>query len=181
MVRAFIAIQCPEELKKKLVEVQKKISLFGKMKLVELENMHMTLKFLGDVDEKKIDAIADTLDSISENRQFKLLLKGVGVFPGQSYVRVIWVGVDEGSDRVIEIQKRIDNGLVSHGFERDKRFHPHFTLARVKSIDRSEIREFLQDNANTEFGSFQVTGIDLMESKLSPKGPIYSLIKSFGL
>lgn len=181
MVRAFIAIPCPDELKKRILEIQKGINKFGRMKLVEPENIHLTLKFLGDVDDNKLNGVINTLDFISENEKFGISLKGIGAFPSPGYVRVIWVGVDKGSDKIMIIQKRIDKELSSYGFKRDKRFHSHFTLARVRSIDKQQIRRFLQDNATLEFGSFEVTEINLMESKLSPRGPIYSIIHAFKL
>ncbi|MBN2014586.1 MAG: RNA 2',3'-cyclic phosphodiesterase [Candidatus Altiarchaeota archaeon] len=179
MARAFIAVPCPEELRKGLIEIQDKIKGFGKMRLVEPENIHMTLKFLGEVDERRFGEITNALDSVSENQGFELSLKGVGVFPNKSYVRVIWVGVDNGQDTVMRIQKRIDDVLVSCGFNRDNRFHPHFTLARVKSVDKSKLGKYLEDNSGLELGGFYVNGVDLMESLLSPKGPTYSVIKTF--
>jgi len=181
MVRVFIAISCPEELKRGILEIQKVINKLGKMKLVEPENIHLTLKFLGHIDDNKLNKIIDALNFISENRKFEMSLRGIGAFPGPGYVRIIWIGVDKGSDKIMIIQKGIDEKLSSHGFERDKRFHPHFTLARVRSIDKQQIRRVLQDNKTLEFGSFEVTEINLMESKLSPRGPIYSIIHTFEL
>ena len=182
MVRAFIAIPCPDELKKNILEIQRAINKLGKMKLVEPENIHLTLKFLGYVEDNKLNKLIDALNFISENRKFEISLRGIGAFPGPGYVRVIWVGVDRGSDKIMIIQRGIDEKLSSHGFEKDKRFHPHFTLARVRSVvDKQQIRRFLRDNETLEFGSFEVTEINLMESKLSPGGPIYSIIHTFEL
>jgi len=181
MVRAFIAITCPDELKKGILEIQKSINRFGRMKLVEPENIHLTLKFLGNVDDNKLNKLVNTLNFISENEKFRISLRGIGAFPSPGYVRVIWVGVDKGSDKIRIIQKGIDKELSSHGFKKDKRFHSHFTLARVRSIDKQQIRRFLQDNATLELGSFGVTEINMMESKLSSRGPIYSITHSFKL
>lgn len=181
MVRAFIAISCPDELKKAILEIQKSINKFGRMRLVEPENIHMTLKFLGNVDDNKLNELINALDFISNNKKFEVSLKGVGAFPGPGYVRVLWLGVDKGSDRIQMIQKGIDDKLESYGFKKDNRFHPHFTLARVKSIDKENIKRFLQENSDLEFGKFLIRRIDLMGSKLSPTGPTYSVTHTFEL
>jgi 2'-5' RNA ligase len=181
MVRAFIAVPCPDELKKRIQGIQVDVSKFGKMKLVEQENIHMTLKFLGEVDDNRIDELVSELDFISENEKFDITLRGVGAFPSAGYVRVLWVGVDEGSEKLKMIQKRVDGKLSSHGFERDSRFHPHFTVARVKSIDKDRISVFLRENSGLELGRFPVRRIDLMKSKLNPNGPAYSIIHAFEL
>ena len=89
MVRAFIAIPCPDELKKGILEIQESINKFGKMKLVEPGNIHLTLKFLGDIDDNKLNGLINTLDFISENKKFEISLRGIGAFPSPGYVKVI--------------------------------------------------------------------------------------------
>jgi 2'-5' RNA ligase len=181
MVRAFIAIRCPDELKKGLSEAQKKIAPFGDMKLVEPANLHMTLKFLGDVADAKVDAVIDALKPISEKQRFVMSLHGIGVFPNPAYVRVVWAGVDEGARETEHLSREIDDRLHTLGFPRDERFHPHFTLARVRAVDKEKMNKFLATYAAGEFGSFTVSSVDLMESRLSPKGPAYSILKDFKL
>lgn len=181
MTRAFIALPCPGELKKGMLGIQGSVGKWGKMKLVEPENIHLTLKFLGEVEDNKINDLIGALESISENRKFNISLRGVGAFPSPGYARVLWVGVDEGSDRLGGIQREIDDKLSPHGFERDKKFHPHFTLARIRYIDRDKITRFLQDNSRLYLGEFTAKEIHLMESRLSPKGPVYSIIHAFEL
>jgi 2'-5' RNA ligase len=181
MVRAFIAIPCPDELKNGILNIQKSVVKLGRMKLVERGNIHMTLKFLGEVGDNKIDELINALGFISENESFAISLKGIGAFPGRGYIRVLWVGVDGGSDKISEIQEGIDRKLSSMGFEKDNRFHPHFTIARVRSIDLKRVGEFLTKNSDLGLGKFTVRGIDLMGSKLSPDGPTYSVIHSFEL
>ncbi len=184
MVRSFIAIPCQGKLRNRLIDAQKKISGLGRMKLVEPENIHMTLKFLGDVNRAQLDDISSALDFISDKKGFIISLKGVCAFPSQNYVRVIWVGVKEGRDKIVHIHEEIDNKLTLYGFKKDRRFHPHFTLARVNSVDKDnkankgKIRDFLQDNSSIELGSFKVTEIDLIESRLSPSGPRYTILDS---
>jgi 2'-5' RNA ligase len=181
MVRAFIAIRCPDELKKGLTAAQKKIAPLGDMKLVEPENLHMTVKFLGEVDEAKMNAVTDALRPISEKQSFVMSIRGIGVFPNPAYVRVVWAGVDDGAMETAHLSREVDDRLHALGFPRDERFHPHFTLARVRSIDKEKMKKFLAENEAIGFGSFTVDSVDLMESKLSSKGPVYSILKDFKL
>lgn len=186
-MRAFIAIQCPEGLKDSIVEFQKKIEHTGKLKTVERENVHMTLKFLGDVDENKTDDIIKVLDSIAKdgkNNKFKINLSGAGVFPNLSYIKVVWVGVSDGSKEILSLQQQIDEKLAPLKFKKEKDFHPHFTVARVKFLspqDKKEIRNALSENSKTVFGEFEAESFELMKSELTPEGPIYSVVKRFEL
>lgn len=184
-MRTFIAIPCPEELKDKIVEIQKRIKNLGKIKLVERENIHMTLKFLGDTDENKINEIIEILNSVSKNqkiKKFKIHLWGIGVFPNENYIKILWVGISEGSEEILDLHQKIDEQLKSSGFKKDKKFHPHFTIARVKFLkprDKREVQQVLSENSNTDFGSFEVSGFELMKSELTSEGPVYSVIKKF--
>lgn len=180
-MRCFIAIRCPDELKKDLISLQSELLGCGSMKLVEEENIHMTLRFLGEVNEKEVKGIAGELEFIKEKEKFTIELNSVGVFPNKNFVRVIWVGVGEGKEKLEEIQNQIDDRLKRFGFRREERFHPHFTLARVKSINKERIGRIIQENNGRSFGSFVVPSIDLMESKLSSRGPVYSILKDFPL
>jgi 2'-5' RNA ligase len=181
MVRAFIAIRCPEELKKDLLTAQKKIAPLGDMKLVESENLHMTVKFLGEVADAKVDAVTDALRPVSEKQSFTISIRGIGVFPNPAYVRVVWAGVDEGAREAEHLSREVDDRLHALGFPRDERFHPHFTLARVRSVDKEKMKKILIEYEAAEFGSFTVSSVDLMESRLSPRGPVYSILKSLKL
>jgi 2'-5' RNA ligase len=181
MVRAFIAIRCPDELRVGLLEAQKRIKPFGDMKLVEPENLHMTLKFLGEVEESRLEKVIAALGFLSQKQKFTMDLRGIGVFPNPAYVRVVWAGVDEGAKETGHLSREVDDALHALGFPREERFHPHFTLARVRSIDKEKMRKFLAESEAAGFGSFTVGSVDLMESKLEHKGPVYSIRKDFKL
>jgi 2'-5' RNA ligase len=148
---------------------------------VEEDNLHMTLKFLGEVEEKKIEEINKALGFLQEKKAFQMTIYGAGVFPNPAYVRVIWAGVREDAEETRKLQGEVDAQLLPLGFPRDDRFHPHFTLARVRSVDKGRLKTFLQENATLNLGSFTVSSIELMESRLGPKGPAYSIIRSFPL
>ena len=115
-------------------------------------------------------------DSLSETGRFEISLKGLGVFPKPSYVRVIWVGVENGADRIEELHGRIESGINPLGFSSEKEFSSHLTIARVRSIDKAKLMEILDKNSKTEFGSFPADRIDLMKSELTPSGPMYSVL-----
>lgn len=181
MVRAFIAIRCPEELKGGLLEAQKKIKILGDMKLVEHENLHMTVKFLGEVDETRLEKVISALGFLSQTRRFDISIRGIGVFPNPAYVRVAWAGVDEGARETEHLSREVDDALHALGFPRDERFHPHFTLARVRSVDKEKMKKALTGYEAAEFGSFTVASVDLMESRLGSKGPTYTVLKDYEL
>jgi len=176
-MRAFIAIPCPDELKEGMLGIQERIKDTGKLTLVKPENIHLTMKFLGEVDEDKIPDITERLDFLSEQQDFDISLKGIGAFPGMDYIRVVWVGVDKGAGDIIKIHSEIDHNLKEMNFKKDKNFHPHLTIARVKfPKNKEELRDIIQKNSARDFGSFKADRIELMQSRLSPRGPEYSVI-----
>ncbi len=180
-MRLFLAIACPNELKERIINVQREVKPAGSMKLVERENIHLTLKFLGEVNDKKIPAITENLNFLNEEKKFKVILKGVGAFPNAGHARVIWVGVEDG-DVIINLNKKIEEELSKLGFGRDERFHPHFTIARVKFVkDRGKLQDIFEKYKNEEFCNFIAEKIELMKSELTPKGPVYSVVEEFRL
>ena len=177
-IRAFIAIDIPvsqnviefiNELKKTQINA----------KVVETENMHLTLKFLGDTDEGLIDEIEKIIKSSIINIQpFELILKNVGVFPNQNYIKVVWIGV-ENAELLKKIAETIDSNLNNLGYEKEKRsFSLHLTIARIKSAKNKErLIQLINKYENTEFQKIKVNKIILKKSFLTPKGPIYSNLK----
>ena len=170
----------PAEVRGALVGLQKFIVPFGRMKMVEEGNIHLTLKFLGEVAEPKVGEITSKIEELAQEPAFRVSVKGVGVFPKPDYARVIWAGVGEGAGEILNLQKKVDGILEGVGFARDGRFHPHYTIARVNDLtDKAGLRDFIAAKENEVFGSYTVDRIDFMESVLSPKGPTYRVIKSF--
>ncbi len=179
-MRAFIAVPCPETLRDEFMGLQAEIQVCGKMKLVDRGNIHLTLKFLGEVDEGGIEEVREELGFLSDVKKFRAWARGVGVFPSIDYMKVIWIGVGEGSGEIKTVQSEIEGGLEKHGFSRDMRFHPHFTLARVRSVSEKEkLKGFIEGNSRRVFGEFRVDRIMLMGSRLTPKGPRYSVVEEF--
>jgi len=179
MVRAFIGIDIDEAVRQKLVAVQQGLAATGaQLRLVEPENVHVTMKFLGDVQEDKATAIADALRAAVKGAQpFDIAVRGIGVFPGLKYIRVVWAGVTDGSENVVAIQRNIDRELQKLSFPLERDFVPHLTLARVKSAaEREKLVAFIKEKTGTEFGVTRVQAVELKQSTLTPRGPIYSTL-----
>lgn len=181
MPRAFIAIDVNEEVRQKLVEAQRKLAATGaQLKLVEPENIHVTIKFLGDVAHERLNEIVDALKRVAASvPQFEMEVRGMGVFPNLHYVRVIWAGVANGREKIIATQKNVDRELQKLGFQPERDFVPHLTLARVKSaVRKDKLIALIKDMSSEEFGRTQATSIELKQSTLTSKGPIYSTLAS---
>ena len=170
--RCFISIELPEEIKNKIRKIQNGLPEF-KGKLVESENLHLTLKFLGEIDEDKIEIVKKKLSGM----KFKKLncnLDSIGVF-SESFVRIVWVYLS-GCE---ELQKKIDDALKGI-FAEEKQFMSHITIARVKSVkDKKRFLEELKKIKIEEI-NFNTDKFYLMESVLKPEGPEYNIIECFG-
>ena len=183
-MRAFIAIDIGDNVREKLVQAQDKIARTkaAKIKFVEPENLHITLKFLGEITEEQAKEISEILGKIAKKyKKHEVKVKGIGVFPNYSYVRVIWAGV-EGDQIIKSMANDIERELRKLGFKRDKDFIAHVTIGRVKFVkDKVELMLTLRELANEDFGIFTVDVIELKKSTLTPKGPIYETIARFEL
>jgi len=172
-MRLFIAISVPDNVKEHFIFLQKQITVEAKINFVK--EFHLTLKFLGDVEESKLEDIKKQLSNVSFE-SFTAKLNCTGVFPNEKLIRVLWVGI-EPADKITEIQKKVEASL--EGFEPDKRFHPHITLARVKFVkDRKALAEQF-NSLSLEPLEFPVESIKLIKSTLTKEGPIYEEVASF--
>ncbi len=170
-IRSFIAINIPEELKAKISLLKKDLNIDG-IKYVKEENLHITLKFLGDVANTKIAEIEKVLREI-KFKNFTVCLHSVGVFPNENYIRIVWVGCE--SKALVELADKINN-LLSGMFKKES-FSAHLTIARVKrNVDFSE---FLNKHKNENFGEFEVSSFELKMSELDREGPNYSTLAEF--
>ncbi|MGC8937160.1 MAG: RNA 2',3'-cyclic phosphodiesterase, partial [Candidatus Methanomethylicaceae archaeon] len=147
------------------------------IKLVERENLHVTMKFLGEVDAGLLDKIFEIMER-ARTEKFTIKVKGVGVFPNWRMVRVVWVGIGEGGDRVIKIQRTLEGGLAGLGFERERDFVPHVTVGRVRSPrNREGLLQVLEKYKRHQFGTCLVDRLILKKSVLTPSGPVYSNLR----
>ena len=166
------------ELISKLEAMQREIlSTEADLRTVERDNLHITMRFLGDIPAFMPERIVDMLSQL-EFQTFKASLFGVGVFPKMTFPRVIWVGVATGREELIRIHQQIEEGLIHLGFRREREeYTPHITLFRVRSgRGRERLIESLVKLQDTDFGEFDVRAVQLKRSVLTPKGPIYSTL-----
>ena len=171
--RLFTAVELPGELRKNIHEFAKQLEQDG-IKLVEEHNLHITMKFIGDVPEDKVDEITSGLSEVKFS-EFECSVKGVGVFPSPDYIRVVWVALECG--QLTELANSVISKL--EGIEKPEKrpFSAHLTIARVKR--KVDLNKFLAENKEKEFGKFNVTEFALIESKLTPEGPVYTKLESF--
>jgi 2'-5' RNA ligase len=171
-MRLFIAIPLPVGLRKKLHELASGIMDEGAA-LVREEDMHITLRFLGEVDESGAKRVMDGLCGIRFT-PFEAEIRGAGSFTRKGHARVVWIGVDSGG-MIEALAQEVHEAL--NGFPGDERFNAHITIARVRK--RCDLSRFIKAHADTRIGPFKVDRFDLMRSALSPKGAEYSIIRSF--
>jgi 2'-5' RNA ligase len=152
-------------------------ALGGDLKPVEGENIHLTLKFLGNVSTPQLAEVKSSLKQLTF-QSFTAEIKDAGAFPNLKHMNVIWVGVNEGWTLVEQIYEQVEKLLSSLGFRRENRpFSPHITIARVRSSrKRDEIANFLQHLSDESFGTITVDKVRLKQSILSSSGPKYSTL-----
>ncbi len=181
MKRIFLGIPVSEEIKEKVKEIQEELEkVEGGFKIVKPENLHLTLKFMGEVKEEKVEKIKEILKKIDLGERFKVKVREVGAFPKENYVRVIWFGLEK-TEKVFELHKIIDFGLSKmFGVERD--FLAHVTLSRVKFVkDKEGLKKFLEKFKEVELGEMIVEKVVLYESELGKEGPKYKVLEEYSL
>lgn len=183
-VRCFIAVEIPEPIRVTISDLVETLKQRGAdVKWVSSENIHITLKFLGDTEESLLPAIQQQLSKKLFNyRPFCIRISGVGSFPPGKHPRVIWVGTEESSD-LKALQGEVESGMSALGFAAEERpFQAHITVGRVKSGRRlSEMAGKLADMRETVIGNFEVTSIKLIRSELGRGGPVYTCLAEIPL
>jgi 2'-5' RNA ligase len=148
----------------------------AKMKLIERENIHFTLRFLGDTPDDKLEKIRASLSGIQFNA-FTIRISGVGAFPSMNRPRIVWVGVNENADKLTSLKLEIDDLLGNLGYSRDRKFHAHATIARVRSVyDRSLMAKNIESLVTEAVGTMPVECFRMTKSTLTSSGPIYETL-----
>jgi len=170
-VRLFIGIPLEKKITREIYSLYNKFKNLKNAKFVNKENLHITLKFLGEVDEEKIPLIKNAIDSsVSNFEKFFISTNKISGFPAEKRAKVIWFNVDKNSDKIERIFNSLEINLEKIEFEKEeKKFVPHITIARVK--EGANI-EFIVKNLNFEFKS-EVISMALFQSVLNPDGPVY--------
>jgi 2'-5' RNA ligase len=183
-MRTFIAVELPETIKEKIGELQaplKKTNAF--VSWVKPENIHITLKFLGEVPEEKINEVFSAAEvAFKEAKKFKMNLKGMGAFPDFRRPRVIWIGTGKGGEELSDMATKIEDQTEKIGYPKEKRkFSPHFTMGRVKSPKNIEKLMELVKSSDFETEDIEVNEVTVMKSQLHPAGAIYTPLKKIAL
>ncbi|HYW35366.1 MAG TPA: RNA 2',3'-cyclic phosphodiesterase [Balneolaceae bacterium] len=177
-MRLFIAIPLPDHVKNVMIGLQESID---GIKWQSPDQMHLTLKFLGETPRDELSTIYAQLENISQ-QEFILNVKGVGVFPNLRAPRVIWAGVKK-SDPLAKLYRSVEKQCQNAGFEPEKRsFKPHITLGRVKGAPAHRVKRFVQkEQAAALTAQMTVDRFNLYRSKLTHAGAVHTVVKEFPL
>jgi len=180
-VRLFVALEIPAAVRQNLAAMVDSLRAISREpRWVRPENLHVTLKFLGEVAEGKLDRVRAALGTIRSEQQVTADFRGLGFFPDDKHPRVFWAGI-EASSNLKTLAAEIDSAMLEFGIAREKRaFSPHLTLARIERPRLPEaLRAAIATNAQREFGSLQTNEFRLIQSKLKPSGAEYTTLASF--
>ena len=180
-MRTFIAVEIPEEVKKRIAEIGKDIK---DLRRVESKNMHVTVSFLGEIES--VECVGEVLKEVAKDfKPFNISATGLGVFPNKNYIKVVWIGLEKGKVEIVEMSRRLKKILWERcGISAEEEDIPHITLARVKFLEENEkknILRLLEENKDKIFGEWSVEKIFLKKSTLTPKGPVYETIEGVNL
>ncbi|MDR1160575.1 MAG: RNA 2',3'-cyclic phosphodiesterase [Syntrophomonadaceae bacterium] len=182
-MRVFIAIPIENVLKDNIAKITKNImNTSVKIKWVEYENYHLTLKFLGDVSVSQTEKVMKNLKNVSQNcPPYEMILQNLGFFPNNKKPKVVWMGIKEGIPRIRRHSELVDNAVAPLGFEKERRPVFHLTLGRIRSdiTDGEYIARVEELGKNMEPVKLNVDRFDLMESRLTSKGPIYTILEEY--
>jgi len=179
VVRTFLSIDIEDQtLISRINEIQQQLNPeSAKMKIVERDNIHFTIRFFGDTPTGKIEEMRDCLGRI-KIAPFGIKIQGVGAFPNKRRPRVIWIGVTENSQQIIDLKLRADELLTEIGYKMEReKFTPHATIARVRNVkDPNLIVRNLEELADEPIGNMTVKFLSMKKSTLTSSGPIYETL-----
>jgi len=187
-MRCFIAIDINEKIRKALADLQQLLQSKADIrktdvKWVEPKAIHLTLKFLGEVKNQKVAQLCNIVkDAAGRHESFELQVQTVGHFGGR-IARVLWVGTGEGNDNLLELQKDIEQQLTLAGWPPDSRkFAGHLTLCRIKNSKAGAgLAQMTENYKDLKLGTMTVDSVSVYQSRLTPKGPIYTVLGNYKL
>jgi 2'-5' RNA ligase len=179
-VRAFVAVFPPPEIREALLGAARELPVAGPVRWVRPENVHLTLKFLGDVSkEDLLDRVAEALEAVSGRHEpFEAEPSAFGAFPSEGRARILWAGIGGGSDRLRALAEDVEDSIEPLGFEReDRAYTPHLTLGRARA--RPVVLEAVETPSTAP--SFTVRNMELVQSVLGGAGVTYSTLATYPL
>jgi 2'-5' RNA ligase len=185
-MRVFIAIDIDEQIRAGISRLQQQLQnkadiKKGDVKWVEPDNIHLTLKFLGEIkDEQSVDVCNIVKEVAGIHSSFELAVESVGCFGGRS-AKVLWVGLGEGSNNLLQLQKDLDEQLALAGWLPESReFSGHLTLCRVKNPKAGfKLAAMIEDYKDFKLGTMSADSVCVYESQLTPSGPIYTVLGEY--
>jgi 2'-5' RNA ligase len=184
-IRTFIAVSLSSSVLAGIEKIVRTLQTnFWDVRWVEPNNLHVTLKFLGDISLNDLPQLIRTVTQwTSETDSFDLTFQGIGAFPNRESPKTIWVGCREGSNELIQLAGKIDEGLLLIGFPKEaRRFSPHLTIGRIKKpVQESPLMSLLDEEQDRLFGSCSVSEVQIFSSELTRHGPIYDELAAIPL
>jgi 2'-5' RNA ligase len=180
-LRLFVALDLDDDARRAIARVQRRVATaLGAdrlMKAVDPAHMHLTLVFLGEMAERTVPGIVDTLSTDIDVRPFAAEYQGLGVFPPSGAPRILWLGVGHGGSEIIRLQREAARRLEGLGVALERRpFHPHLTLARWRSSRATDRERALSAESRATVARVNVDHVTLYQSRLSPAGPVYTAL-----
>ena len=181
-MRAFIALEMSDDIKSALERVESRLKCSGAdVKWIDPRNIHLTIKFLGDITENRCADRSSLLDDVAKSEKpFDITLNAIGAFPKVEHPRVIWIGLDKGASEAGILADHVDEELSKIGFDREERsFSPHLTIGRVRSsLNMEKLRDKMISAASSlpfsGIAPHRVSSVSLFRSTLTPHGSIYT-------
>jgi len=179
IIRSFIAFDIEDEnIIRELGKIQSSLlECNANIKLVEPENIHITIRFLGEIPTTMIEKIYNEMNKVVFT-PFEIEIKGLGAFPSIRHINVVWAGIGKGVNELRNIYYQLEPNLQKLGLRPDEKgFSPHITIARVKSGGREKIAQIIKKYEDYRFGVINAKCLRLKKSVLTPRGPIYSTLR----
>lgn len=191
-MRTFIAVNLEQDIRTEVERLQRDLkNMTSGFRWVKSELLHITLKFLGDIDPAAVSNISRAMDLVTHNHtSFTLSFAGMGAFPTWKKPRIVWIGMGKGASEMTALALDIDKALQEVAWENDKEqgqkkggkkdiFKPHLTLGRAKNNETAHISRDILNIEWRSAGTLCVDGFFLMESNLFPSGPVYRPVRKF--
>lgn len=184
IMRAFVSVDLPDDLAAPIEALQQRMAEASGLTFTSPEQAHVTLKFLGEIDDNRVGAVKTTIAAAvgdADVGPFDATFGGIGAFPSEDYIRVVWLGVKTGSTQLTQLHDAIERRTTGIGFEPEEHeFTPHVTLARMEHAGGKDVvQRVLADDPTV--GSMHVEEVRLTESTLTATGPRYSTVARFPL
>jgi 2'-5' RNA ligase len=174
-MRLFVAVELAPEIKANIKKLEPELNS-PMLRITNPEMIHVTLRFIGEVDEAKVQEMESALAGVKA-APFSLKFKGVGAFPSAKFIRVVWVGCE--SPELTALADKVDEAIGKYCEKRAERFSEHVTIGRPRGP--VQLGDFFEQNLGREFGEMQVKSFSLKSSVLAPGGAVHKTVKEFEL